>query len=215
MEHKTYDYGNITIPSQWKDVTLKQYQELQKARDNNNDIITIISILSNTDENTLRTMPAMFISTLTQKITFLGAMPNVEPSHKFRQYIVHPLEDMTLGEWLDCTSSINNDKTDYATILAILCRLPDEPYDQDYINTKFEERKKMFEQAPVTEILPIVLFFSKCLIVSTMISEDSLNELYTQVTSIAKNKSNSQKRGAFNRFSTFWQKKMSRKSHKS
>lgn len=209
------DFGEINIPTQWSDITLKQYQELQKARDNDNNIITIISILSNKDENTIRTMPAMFTTELMQKITFLGTMPKINPSDKFRQYQVNPLEVMTFGEWMDCNMAIGNDKTDYATILAILCRLPNEQYNQDYINNKFEERKNMFEQAPVTEILPVALFFSTCSIVSQMILQGSLNQRFTREKSIVQKKNNSKKRGVSNKVFTFLRKKMSRKSRKS
>lgn len=215
MENKIVDFGEVKLPTKWSDITLKQYQELQKAHDNNADMIKIISILTNREENEIRTMPASFVSTMANKIIFLGAPPEVKPSNKYKEYACTQLEEMTFGEWLDCNTSIQNDKTDYATIFAILCRLPNEPYDQDYINNKFQERKQMFENASVQDVLPLALFFSMCLTVSLMTSEASLNQLSMQVESIAQNKRHSQKNGVFSRASTYLRKKMSRKSQRS
>lgn len=215
MENKIVDFGEVKLPTKWSDITLKQYQELQKAHDNNADMIKIISILTNREENEIRSMPASFVSTMANKIIFLGAPPEVKPSNKYKEYTCTQLEEMTFGEWLDCNTSIQNDKTDYATIFAILCRLPNEPYDQDFINNKFKERKQMFENASVSDVLPLALFFSTCLIVSMMTSEDCLNQLYSQTTQVAKNLKISQKNGIFSRASTYLRKKMSRKSQRS
>ena len=211
MENKIVDFGEVKLPTKWSDINLKQYQELQKAHDNNADMVKIISILTKREENEIREMPASFVSTMANKIIFLGAPPEVKPSNKYKEYTCTQLEEMTFGEWLDCNTSIQNDKTDYATIFAILCRLPNEPYDQDFINNKFQERKQMFENASVSDVLPLALFFSTCLIVSMMTSEASLNQLYSQTTQVAKNLKISQKNGdSSNRFTSYVKKKLKR-----
>lgn len=213
--NNTIDFGEVKLPTTWSDITLKQYQELQKARDNDADIIKIISILTNREENEIRSMPASFVSTMANKIIFLSTPPEVKPSNKYKQYCCAPLEEMTFGEWLDCNTALQNDKTDYATIFAILCRLPNEQYDQDFINKKFQERKEMFENTSVNDMLPLALFFSTYLIVSTMISKASSNQQSMLVKSIAQNKRRSQRNGVFKRASMYLRKKMSRKSQRS
>ena len=213
--NKTIDFGEINIPTKWDDLNLYQYQEIQKAKENEADLITIVSILSKTDENTIRIMPASFISKILQKLAFLGAPPEIKPSNKLGDLYIKNPDELTFGEWLDVNNTIQNNKYDYATILAILCRRTDEEYNEQFINQMLKKRTDYFGQQPITNVLPLVLFFSTYSIISMMTSQDSLNQLYTQVESIAQNKKRSERNGVFNKAYTFLRKKMSLKSRKS
>jgi hypothetical protein len=54
---------------------------------------------------------------------------------------------------------LQSDKHNYSMLLGILCRKKDEIYDDDFIANVLPDRVKMFEEQPITEILPIVAFF--------------------------------------------------------
>lgn len=209
--NKTIDFGEINIPTRWDDINLYQYQEIQKAKDNDADFITIVSILSKTDEKTIRTMPASFISTIVNKLEFLAAPPELHPSNKLGDLYIKNADELTFGEWLDVNNILQNDRYNYATILAILCRRTDEEYNERFISQMLEKRTDFFGQQPITNVLSLVLFFSTCSIISQMILQGSLSQRFTKVGSIAQNKSNSRKRGVFNKASTFLRRKMSLK----
>ena len=177
---ETTDFGNITVPTKWEDVNLKQYQEIQKAREENSDIIRIISILTDKKDDEIRSMPASFISTIVQNLNFLGTPPKVEPSNKVDDFYIKTPDRLTFGEWLDANNALQNDKYDYATVLAILCRRTDEEYNEHFIETMLDKRRDFFKNMPLTEILAPVLFFSKYWTIYTLLSNVSSSQMSTK-----------------------------------
>ena len=176
--NKTIDFGEINIPTRWEQINLKQYQEIQKARDNDTDILKIVSILTEKKEDDIRTMPASFISTIVQKLAFLGAPPEIQPSNKLGDLYIKNPDELTFGEWLDVNNALQNDKYDYATILAILCRRTDEEYNERFISQMLKKRTDYFKQQPITNVLSLVLFFSNYWKTSILLSNVSSNLTY-------------------------------------
>ena len=128
-----------------------------------------------------------------------------------KKYMVNYLEKMKTGEWVDCNMIIKDDPKNYAAMLAILCRLEGEAYDDDFIANKLEERTEMFLRQPITKILPIVAFFLELWLVFRKNSQ-----LYTQIeeqlNNIQKNIENSTNVGAFRKRYLIWRVNSLRKS---
>ena len=87
---------------------------------------------------------------------------------------------------------MKSDKRNYAALLAILCRKDDEVYDSKFENEILEDRIKLFEQQPITSILPIVNFFLHLYIIleiptqlSLQVAEE-INHIQQHITNLRK-----------------------------
>lgn len=157
----------INFPLSWDEITLKQYQDIETLYDKNENatMIDILGIISDKTAKELKTLPFdVFEETIMPQLTFLNEKPEEkEPTNKIvikgETYFVNFMEKMKTGEFIDSQMVLQNDKHNYAMILGILCRKKDEIYDDDFIANILPDRVKMFEEQPITEILPIVAFF--------------------------------------------------------
>lgn len=216
------DFGEWNVPSKWDDITLKVYQEIEKYykdKDEKFDVRDVLHILTNKTDDEINELPAEFLDTILTHLIFLTTTPDVgEASNKIEidgeEYKVNVMEKLKLGEYVAVDNVIKADASDYASILAILCRKEGEVYDSKFEAEDFEKRKEMFEKQPVTKILPIVGFFLNLYIVSKIPSQ-----LYSQVEEginlIQQNIDNSQKIGVSKRLYLNWQMRKLRKSLKS
>lgn len=209
------DYGSIQVPTSWKDISLKKYQEIEKYYKDKDDksfnVIDVLDILIDKDKDYINGLPAEFLDTILTHLVFLTLLPEVgEPTNKItidgEEYIINIMEKLKLGEYVAVDTVLKNDSSDYASILAIICRKKDEIYDSKFEAEEFEKRKAMFEKQPVTKILPLTNFFLNLYIVSEKHSqlyslvEEGIN--LTQQTI-----DNSQKIGASRRLYLTWQMK--------
>jgi len=102
----------ITIPQGWNEITIGQYQEYVDVLNNSNEIrpykkiISLLSVLTDTDEFDFYKMPMDTIYDINNSITFL----NEEPKGVFNNIIVvdgveygfqKDMNQLTLGEWID------------------------------------------------------------------------------------------------------------------
>jgi len=216
------DFGEWNCPTKWDDITLKVYQEIEKYykdKDEKFDVRDVLHILTNKTDDEINELPAEFLDTILTHLIFLTTTPDVgEPSNKIVidgvEYSINVMEKLKLGEYVAVDNVIKADASDYASMLAILCRKEGEIYDSKFEAEEFEKRKEMFEKQPVTKILPIVGFFLNLYIISKIPSQ-----LYSQVEEginlIQQNIDNSQKIGASKRLYLNWQMRKLRKSLKS
>jgi len=216
------DFGKWNVPTKWDDITLKIYQEIEKYyedKENEFDVREVLHILTNKDWDEINALPAEFLDTILTHLIFLTTTPEVgEASNKIVvdgvEYKINVMEKLKLGEYVAVDTVLKADKHDYASILAILCRKEGEIYDSTYEAEVFDKRKEMFENQPVTNILPIVSFF-----LDLYITLETPSQLYSQVESaishIQQTIDSSQKIGASKRLSLNWQMKKLRKSLKS
>ena len=169
-EEVVKDFGKIKIPTKWEEVTLGQFEKIMKLTGGENksvDVISLLSILTGQDEDYINSLPASFVETLMAHLIFLNDNPrtydNTASQIKIGDdlYSIHFLEELKFGEYVEVNESIKNDPVDYSSILAILCRKDGEAFDEDYVANKFKRRKEMFQEQPVTEILPLIGFFLK------------------------------------------------------
>lgn len=161
------DFKEWKVPTRWEDLTLKTYQDIEryyKDGDKEFNVIDVLDILTDKTRDEINELPAEFLEIILTHLSFLTTAPEVdEPSNKItingETYAVNVMEKLKVGEYVAVDTILKNDRHDYASILAILCRKQGEVYDSKYEAEIFEDRKKMFEEQPVIKILPIVNFF--------------------------------------------------------
>lgn len=222
MDNETIDLGKWVIPKNWEDISLLKFQQIKKfynETDNAFDVRQVLHILCDKTMDEVNELPVEFLDIILEKLSFLNEQPKTEePTNSIiidgQLYQVNVMEKMKTGEYVAADSAMKNDKDDFASILAILCRKPDEKYDSRFEAELFEERKKMFEEQPITKILPIVSFFlsklNEQVILSLLYSrlEDEVNHIQQIIK-------NSEKIGVFKKCYLNWQMRRLRKSMKS
>ena len=216
------DFGEWNCPTKWDDVTLKIYQEIDKYykdKDKKFDVRDVLHILTNKSDDEINELPAEFLDTILTHLIFLTTTPEVgEPSNKIKidgeVYMVNVMEKLKLGEYVAVDNVIKADASDYASILAILCRKEGEVDDSKFEAEVFEKRKEMFENQPVTKILPLISFFLDLYMVSKIPSQ-LFSAVEEGINLIQQSIKNSENLGAFKKLSLNWQMKKLRKSLKS
>lgn len=179
------DFGEVTIPEKWEEVTLKQYQELQRLveanadkEDKGIDKYEILSIFIGKTVKEIKEMPITFVDKLMSRLTFLNEPPKFEPKNELKinqkRYKINYENEMSVGEYEAVMTIINADRFNLAALLAVLCReVVSETYDamtkKTYVlteqfssffsNVKFDERVKLFENMKLVEALPLITFF--------------------------------------------------------
>ena len=217
------DFGKIKIPTKWEDVSLGQFEKIMKLTGGENksvDVISLLSILTGQDENYINSLPASFVETLMAHLIFLNDNPRTY-DHTASQikigdelYSIHFLEELKFGEYVEVNETIKNDPVDYSSILAILCRKDGEAFDEDYVANKFKRRKEMFQEQPVTEILPLIGSFLKLFLLSKANSSHCLTELESATNQLLVHTNSSVNNGDGGKHSLSWRMRTTRKLKK-
>ena len=222
-EEVVKDFGKITVPTKWEEVSLGQFEQIMKLTGGENkrvDVISLLSILTGQDENFLNSLPASFVETLMAHLIFLNDNPRTydntasEIKIEGELYSIHFLEELKFGEYVEVNESIKNDPVDYSSILAILCRKDGEAFDEDYVANKFKRRKEMFQQQPVTEILPLIGFFLKLFLLSKANSQGCLTELESATNQLLMHTNSSVSNGDGGKHSLSWRMRTTQKLKK-
>ena len=157
---KTIDLGIWKTPKSWSDVTLDQFQKMEGK----NDLTDMIAALTDHTRDEVMQLPQEVMERLLSEMDFLlTPMEQQPPTNKIEidgeTYQINVMEKLKTGEYVAFDSIIKNDATNYAAILAVLCRKDGEIYDSKFEAEMFEEREKMFRNTPITKIIPTVNFF--------------------------------------------------------
>ena len=158
------DYGEIKVPTSWDEVTVKKYIELSRLYDNENkpELIDMIPILIDRDRDYVMSLPTEFLSIILDKLTFLTKDIDAEPTNEIKindgTYIINYQEKLRVGEYLAADTLLKEDDKDIAKLLAILCRKKDEVYDTDFTTNVLNDRIKLFEEQPITKVIPLFFF---------------------------------------------------------
>lgn len=167
MDNDTIDYGEWVIPTSWHDITLDMFSDIERYyadKDKKFDIREVLHILTGKSKDEINALPSDFLDMILNKLLFLNEKPDTgEPRNWImvdgEKYIVNTFEKMKTGEYVSFDMAMKNDKHDYSSFMAILCRKQGEPYDSKYEAELFEERKKMFGKVPVMDVMSVVTFF--------------------------------------------------------
>lgn len=166
------DYGSWTIPSSWDEITLKQFQDIERYYDDKDkkfDAREVLHIFTDKSIDEINALPLELTEILMNKLLFLQTPPNFgEPTASLEidgvKYTVNVQEKLKLGEFVAVDEVLKSDKFNYAAILAILCRKSGEIYDSKFENEVLPSRISMWEKQPVMEVMKIVAFFLNCYI---------------------------------------------------
>ena len=219
----TIDYKEWNVPTKWEEITLAQFEKIQKfyegEEERKTDIRDIVHILCNKTVDEVNELPAEFLSIILDKLSFTTEKPEMEePSNNVEidgvTYQVNIMEKMKTGEYVATEMIMKNDKNDLAGILAVLCRKEGEVYDSKFENEVLAERKNMFLAQPVTKVLPVCAFF-----LDLWMASEGVSRLYTaleeNINRIAQNIQSSRKLGLGRKLYMKWQIRKLRKSLKS
>lgn len=222
-EEVVKDFGSIKVPTKWEEVSLGQFEKIMKLTGGESkrvDVMSLLSILTEQDEDYINSLPASFVETLMAHLIFLNDNPRTY-DHTASQikiggdfYSIHFLEELKFGEYVEVNESIKNDPLDYSSILAILCRKDGEAFDEDFAANKFKQRKEMFQQQPVTEILPLIGFFLKLFLLSRANSQGCLTELESATNQLLQHTNSSVSNGDGGKRSLSWRMRTTRKLKK-
>ena len=220
----TIDFGVWNVPTSWDDLTLKQFQEIEKfysskEKDAYFDVREVLHILTNKTIDEINALPIEFVNEIMNKMTFLEEVPKVEEPKSFVEiegetYLINVMEKLKTGEYVAIDQILKNDSHDYVSIFAVLLRKKDEIYDSKFEAEMFEKRVELMGRQPVTKMLPLIGFFLNLFIASKTHSllyseaEEGLNNIQQSIN-------NSQKIGVFKKLSLNSQVKKLRKLLKS
>lgn len=158
------DYGEIKVPTSWDEVTVKKYIELSRLYDNDNkpELIDMIPVLIDRDRDYVMSLPSEFLGVVLSKLDFLARDIDAEPTNEIEingeKYIINYQEKLRVGEYLAADTLIKEDDKNIAKLLAILCRKKDEVYDTDFTTNVLNDRIKLFEEQPITKVIPLFFF---------------------------------------------------------
>ena len=147
------DLGQWTVPTDWSQITLKQYQDIERFyedKEENFDVRKILHILTNHTEDEINMLPIDFLEQIMENLSFLQEpIKDDEPKNWIEidgeRYSVHTENKLKTGEYIASDTALKGDKHNYASILAILCRKEGEVYDSKFENEVLEDRIKLFE----------------------------------------------------------------------
>lgn len=216
------DFGKWTVPTSWDEITLKQFQEIEKYysdKDKDFDIREVLHIFTNKTEDEINALPITFTNELMNKLMFLKDKPKeVEPKAFVEidgeKYGINVMEKLKTGEFVAIDTILKNDTHDYISIFAVLCRKDGEIFDSKFEAEEFDKRVELMGKQPAIKMLPLIAFFFNLYIVRKTHSllysevEEGLNLIQQSID-------NSENLGVFKRRSLNSQMKKLRKLLKS
>lgn len=163
--------GSYTVPTSFKELPLGKWAEYVKyaseckEKEEDLDLITTLTILSDIPRETIMQMPMEMFEKIYDNLSFLTeevdmertAHPNIiiDKEH----YEINFMEQLKVHEYLDVNTTLDNNKYDYPMILAILCRKKGEQYNDDFIANELSDRYEMYSKISVDEAFPLIGFF--------------------------------------------------------
>lgn len=161
------DLGSVEVPTSWNDISLKKFQDIERYYDDKDrqfNVIDVLDILIEKDRDYIMSLPEEFLNIILERLAFLQTKPEEKEPRNWvdingERYTVNTQNKLKVGEYVAADTAMKADKYNYAAILAILCRKDGEVYDSKFENEVLEDRIKMFEDLPVTDVLAIISFF--------------------------------------------------------
>ena len=161
------DLGKWTTPKSWDELTLKQFQAIEKYysdKDKKFDVREVLELFTDHSRDEIDQLPIDFVDKLLNELTWLHKAPTWGESTNHieidgEKYQVNVMEKLKTGEYIAVDTVLKSDKNNYAAIMAILCRKEGELFDSKFENEVLGDRIKMWEKVGVTKVMPIISFF--------------------------------------------------------
>ena len=216
------DFGSWHCPKSWDELTLKQFQEIEKyysGKDKNFDVREVLYIFTDHTRDEIDQLPINFTDKLLNELSFLKEQPKYGDASASieidgEKYSINVMEKLKTGEYVAIDTILKSDPHDYISILAVLCRKNGEIYDSKFEAELFEERQKLFAKQPIMKIMPLISFFLN-LYILRMTHSQLYSEVEEGLNLIQQNIDNSENLGVFKRRSLNSQMKKLRKLLKS
>ena len=216
------DFGSWTVPTSWDELTLKQFQEIEKYysnKDKDFDIREVLHIFTNKTEDEINELPIVFTNELMNKLMFLKDKPkDYEPSNFIEidgvRYSINIMEKLKTGEFVAIDTILKSDPHDYISIFAVLCRKDGEIYDSKFEAEEFDKRVELMGKQPAIKMLPLIAFFFNLYIVR-MTHSQLYSEVEEGLNLIQQSIDNSENLGVFKKHYLNSQMKKLRKLLKS
>jgi hypothetical protein len=179
----------MKVADNWNDVTIGQYQEIVNIQTDTNvsRIVEIISILADTDSETIRKLPLGEFFELSGKVEFINSTPDADVRRTFeldgkRYGLIPDMNFITSGEWLDAdawsTKPIDNLHL-YCALLfrPIVWEEGDDYKIEEHKTEGFMRRAELFrDRLSINKVFGAQVFFSLFGIEYTMSIKDFLME---------------------------------------
>lgn len=203
------DFGDITVPTSWDDITLEKFVRLMRLNEDkgteNPSIVDVMAVLTDTDRSFIYSLPNDFADTIMSHLLFLNEPLKEEPKSEVEingeKYKINYMEKLKFGEYTDANTIMANDKFDYGSLLAILCRKEGEKYDDDFIAEHMEKRSEMWNNQPITKVYPLVCFFLTLYITSGQHLQHYMTDAEQAINQSLTHIEDSLKDGAVKKFS--------------
>ena len=200
------DFGSWTTPKSWDELTLKQFQEIEKYysdKDKNFDVREVLDIFTDHTRDEIDQLPINFTDKLLNELSFLKEQPQYGDASASieidgEKYSINVMEKLKTGEYVAIDTILKSDPHDYISILAVLCRKNGEIYDSKFEAELFEERQKLFAKQPIMKIMPLISFFLN-LYILRMTHSQLYSEVEEGLNLIQQNIDNSENLGVFKR----------------
>lgn len=161
------DYGEWNLPRGWNELTLKQFQDIERYysdKDKQFDVREVLNLFTEHSVEEISQLPIDFVDKLLNELSWLQDAPEYGEARPYidingERYQVNVQEKLKTGEYIAVETVMKGDVHNYAAILAILCRKQGEIYDSHFENEVLPSRIELFERQPMMEVMPIVSFF--------------------------------------------------------
>lgn len=150
----------IDVPESWDDITLGFYETwFYKAPKDRKEQIELVAEICKIDPAKLLDYPVDVCNIILDTLAFVFTETAIPPSPFIEiggvKYTIPIAETLTTGAWIDAEEVQKEKVNTLSNILAITCLQDGETYD----TLKTEERRKMFAELKVSEVLPLLSFF--------------------------------------------------------
>lgn len=229
-----YDFGNITVPTKWEEVTLqmlsdylalskekedalekdkaqaeKDKTEMPNEKDEKYNLTDkdLLRIFTNFDMEKYDLLPVELYNSIMSNFSFvLEDMPQWKPSNHLSyngmEFVINTMEALKVKEYEDAEMILRNNRYDYPSLLAVLCRKVtgtktdnvtglswevNEVYDSEFANEIFDARREMFAKMPITKAMPLIGFFLLRGLECNNLSQNSITTLAHQLDEVVGN----------------------------
>lgn len=199
-----YEGKTFTVPENWNEVTLGDYETFYKLKpETARERVELVAKIVKVDSALLLSWPAEVFNRIVDTISFIFEDTPLEANPAVVvdgvTYLVSVEDDISLGAWVDAEEVQKTGEAVLSNVLAIVCRPPGEAYNYRLS----EQRQKMFAALPMSQITGVLGFFLQC-----RNELDKLIEAYTKARQIASllppSIKHFQKPGAGTKLSRIW-----------